>query len=123
LYADSWRRDFLPARLLRQQDIYQISAWANRREGVGTEFMFAVGVIIPAGPDAFCVWLPAEHGKTIDTYLGFLKEPPTSIAVTLLQFCPADGKNGPHWATPPGEPIHLQLPDGLPHARKAVSLP
>jgi hypothetical protein len=50
----------------------------------GTEGMFAIGVLIPAGPDdAFSVWLPAEYGKTIDTYLGFLKEPPTSIAVRV----------------------------------------
>src|SRR5262249_7553044 len=40
----------------------------------GTEGMFATGVLIPANPDdAFCVWLPSGHGKTIDTYFGFLK--------------------------------------------------
>ena len=80
----------------------------------GTEGMFATGVLIPASPDdAFCVWLPSGHGKTIDTYFGFLKEPPPSIAVRLIRFCPADGEREAHWSTPDEEPIRLELPDKL----------
>jgi hypothetical protein len=80
----------------------------------GTEGMFAMGVLIPASPDdAFCVWLPSGHGKTIDTYFGFLKEPPPSIAVKMIQFCPADGKKKLHWATSSEEPIQLDLIERL----------
>ncbi len=78
----------------------------------GTEGIFATGVLIPAGPDdAFCVWLPSGQGKTIDTYLGFLKEPPPSIAVKLVHFCPADGQQEAHWITSKEEPIRLPLPE------------
>lgn len=80
----------------------------------GTEGIFATGVLVPVTPDdAFCVWLPSGHGKTIDTYLGFLKEPPPSIAVKLIQYCPADGDEGPHWATSDEEPIRLDMPEKL----------
>lgn len=76
-----------------------------------TEGIFATGVLIPAGPvDAFCVWLPSGQGKTIDTYLGFLKEPPPSIAVKLVQFCPADSEKEAHWITSKEEPIRLEMP-------------
>jgi hypothetical protein len=80
----------------------------------GTEGMFATGVLIPASPDdVFCVWLPSGHGKTFDTYFGFLKEPPPSIAVRTIQFCPANGEREAHWSTPNEEPIRLELPDKL----------
>ncbi len=80
----------------------------------GTEGMFATGVLIPASPDdAFCVWLPSCHGRTIDTYFSFLKEPPPSIAVRMIRFCPADGEREAHWSTPNEEPIRLDLPDKL----------
>jgi hypothetical protein len=80
----------------------------------GTEGMFALGVLIPAGPDdAFCVWLPSGVGKTIDTYFGFLKEPPPSIAVKLIQFFPTDGEKEAHWGTNNEEPIRLDMPDKL----------
>jgi hypothetical protein len=76
----------------------------------GSEGPFAMGVLIPASiNDAFCVWLPSCHGKTIDTYLGFLKEPPTSIRVKLLQFVPANDQENAHWATSMEEPIPLEL--------------
>lgn len=78
----------------------------------GTEGTFAYGVLIPASPDdAFCVWLPSCLGKTIDTYFSFLKEPPPSIAVKLIQFCPAEGEHEAHWATSKEEPIRLEMPD------------
>ncbi len=80
----------------------------------GSEGMFATGVLIPASPDdAFCVWLPSGLGKTIDTYFGFLKEPPPSIAVKLIQFCPADGEREAHWTTSKEEPIRLEMPEKL----------
>jgi hypothetical protein len=80
----------------------------------GTEGLFAIGVLIPASPDdAFCVWLPSSHGKTIDTYFSFLKEPPPSIAVKLIQFCPADGEHQAHWITSKEEPIRLEMADKL----------
>lgn len=76
--------------------------------------MFASEVLIAAGADdAFCVWLPSGHGRTIDTYISLLKEPPPSIAVRLLQFCPADGEREAHRSTPNEEPIRLKLPDKL----------
>jgi hypothetical protein len=79
-----------------------------------TEGMFAIGVLIPAGPDdAFCVWLPSGHGKTIDTYFCFLRQPPPSIAVRTIQFCPATGEREGHWLTPNQEPIRIDMPDKL----------
>jgi hypothetical protein len=79
-----------------------------------TEGMFAIGVLIPASPDdAFCVWLPSGHGKTIDTYFGFLKEPPPSVSVKLIQFCPADSEHEAHWSTSKEDPIRLELPEIL----------
>lgn len=78
----------------------------------GTEGTFAFGVLIPAGPDdAFCVWLPSCLGKTIDTYFSFLKEPPPSMAVKLVQFCPANDEHEAHWSTSMEEPIRLDMPD------------
>jgi hypothetical protein len=78
----------------------------------GTEGTFAFGVLIPASPDdGFCVWLPSCLGKTIDTYFSFLKEPPTSIAVKLIQFCPANAEKEAHWATSNEEPIRLEMPE------------
>lgn len=70
---------------------------------------FAMGVIVPAGTDAFCVWLPAGEGKAIDTYLGFLSEPPTSIAAKLLQFFPSSADRAARWATAPSEPFRIDL--------------
>ena len=80
----------------------------------GTEGVFAFGVLIPAGPDdAFCVWLPSCLGKTINTYFSFLKEPPPSLAVKMIHFCPADDERGVHWSTSNEEPIRLAMPDKL----------
>ena len=50
------------------------------------EGIYAIGVIVPAGPCAFLVFLPTGQGTTINTYLGFLKEPPPSILVSIYEF-------------------------------------
>ncbi len=77
-----------------------------------TEGIFAIGVLIPASPnDAFCVWLPSCHGKTIDTYFSFLKEPTPSIAVRWIEFCLADDGSEPHWWMSTEEPIRMDLLD------------
>lgn len=76
----------------------------------GSEGIFAIGAIIQAGDDdAFCVFLPSGIGKTIDTYFGFLKDPPQSIAVKLIEFCPAEGEQESHWKTGSDEPFRIPL--------------
>lgn len=105
--------------ILKNPSVLAGTAIDNRLLAVigGTEGMFAIGVLIPASPDdAFCVWLPSCHGKTIDTYFSFLKEPPPSIAVKLIQFCPADGEHEAHWITSKEESIRLEMPDKLDRA-------
>ncbi len=80
-----------------------------------TEGIFASGAVVPAGgEDAFCVFLPQGEGKTIDTYLGFLREPPPSFLARFVHFCPADGENEARWLTPNTEPVRIDLPDRLP---------
>ncbi len=77
-----------------------------------TQGIFASGVIVPAGgEEAFCVFLPHGEGKTIDTYMGFLKEPPPSFQARFVQFFPADGENEAKWLTPDTQPIRIDLPD------------
>jgi hypothetical protein len=80
-----------------------------------TEGIFASGVIVPAGgAEAFCVFLPKGEGNTIDTYVGFLKEPPASFQARFMQFSPADDRNEAKWLTPNTEAIRIELPDRLP---------
>jgi hypothetical protein len=79
-----------------------------------TEGVFAIGVIVPAGTDTFCVFIPSDHGKTIDTYFGFLAEPPSSIAVKLLQFQAAEAGRPARWTTSRDEPFRMPLVDQLP---------
>lgn len=102
--------------LLRNSSVLAGTAIDNRLLAAvgGTEGIYAIGVIIPAGSDdGFCVWLPSGIGKTIDTYLSFLREPPPSIAVRTLQFCRSDDERGEHWLTPNGDPIRLDLATSL----------
>jgi hypothetical protein len=80
--------------------------------------MFAIGVIVPAGSDSFCVFLPAEDGRTIDTYLGFLKEPPQSIAVKLFKFCPATTHEAAKFITAPTDPFRIDLSASLPNGTR-----
>lgn len=79
-----------------------------------TEGVFAFGVVIPVGNDAFCVFLPPE-GDTIDRYFSFLNEPPESILVKYLRFRPptSDGQQ-PCFVTSPGEPVRIDLSPNLP---------
>jgi hypothetical protein len=76
--------------------------------------MYASGVLVPAESDAFCVLLPSDDGRTVDTYLGFLKEPPSSSAVKGLQFSPGVGEEPPTFKTDPGEAFRMDLPWELP---------
>jgi hypothetical protein len=82
----------------------------------GSGGMFSLSVVVKAADHEFCVFLPGDDGKTIDTYFSFLKEPPGSTAVKLLQFVPSDGSDPSHWATSDEEPFripfHQKLPEG-----------
>jgi hypothetical protein len=80
----------------------------------GSEGAFALGVVVVAGSEAFCVFLPTDDGRTISTYFSFLNEPPESIAVRLLEYRPATETKESHWATNPGDPIRIQLPHAMP---------
>jgi hypothetical protein len=75
--------------------------------------MFAIGVIVKAGTDLFCVFLPGME-RAINTYFSFIKEPPPSIAATLTQFRPASGEDNGAWEIPPGEPIRIPLKQRFP---------
>jgi hypothetical protein len=80
----------------------------------GTEGVFALGVIIPVGNDACCVFLPPE-GNTIGTYFNFLNEPPPSILVRHLRFRASTSDGGqPCFVTSPGEPVRIDLSPNLP---------
>ena len=70
--------------------------------------VFAIGVIIKAGPDAFCVFVPGMP-HAIDTYFSFLKEPPPSVAMRITHYRPASGADEACWEIPPGEPMRLSL--------------
>lgn len=70
---------------------------------------FALAVLVPAANDMFCVFLPTDDGTQIDTYYSFLKEPPPSIAVKLLQFVPPDGTHDGKWETGDCDPVRIPL--------------
>ncbi len=74
--------------------------------------VFAMGVVVPAGKDKFCVFLPTD--KAIDVYFSFLKEQPPSIAARVTQFCRADERGGERWEIAPGDPIRIRLNQPLP---------
>ena len=73
---------------------------------------FALGVIVKAKDEMFCVFLPTDQG--IDTYFSFLNEPPPSIAGRITQFCEADAEGEARWLIAPGEPIRLPLDQPMP---------
>jgi hypothetical protein len=50
--------------------------------------IYAMGVIVNAGKDTFCVFVPGME-SAIDTYFGFLRERPKSIAVKVTQWVQA----------------------------------
>jgi hypothetical protein len=59
--------------------------------------IFAFCVIVKAGLDRFCVFLPSEIGKTINTYVSFLHEPPASVRARLTRFRPPSAADGGAW--------------------------
>lgn len=108
--------DMISPMMVKDASVLQGTVTDNRVLGCigGSEGIFAIGVVVKAGSDMFCVFLPSSDGKTLDTYFGFLKDPPPSIAVRLLEYCPADGKEEARWITAPGEPLRIPLPNTLP---------
>ncbi len=80
----------------------------NRLLGVfgGSECLFAIGVIVKAGKDKFCVFVPGTDAG-ISTYLSFQKERPQSIAVRVMQWMPASAEKEAHFECLDGEPARL----------------
>jgi hypothetical protein len=79
-----------------------------------SEGMFSIAVVIQAGADAFFVFLPAECN--IDTYLGFIKEPNTSIRVKLMEYHPATEGEEPKFTTTPDDGFRIPFADSLPRS-------
>lgn len=71
--------------------------------------VFAVGVIVKAGGESFCVFLPGDGPSMIDVYFSFLHEPPVSIMVRVARFVPACSKQDAQWTTEDAEPFCLTL--------------
>lgn len=77
--------------------------------------IFATGVIIPASGDTFCVFLPTYGSAEVETYFGFLNEPPPSIAVRLMELSPPDDTYAvEYWKVSGGEPSRISLRGTLP---------
>jgi len=72
----------------------------------GSGSIFAMGVIVKAGPDMFCVFVPGMP-NAINTYFSFLKERPHSIAVKVTQWFPGTAGEESHFGIPDGEPNRL----------------
>jgi hypothetical protein len=68
--------------------------------------IYAMGVIVNAGKDTFCVFVPGME-RAIDTYFGFLRERPKSIAVKVTQWVQATAREESHFGIPEGEPTRL----------------
>ena len=70
-----------------------------------------MGVIVKAADATFCAFMPDDNATTMDTYFGFLKEPPPSIAVRLGEWSNGDEHmKGPHWNVATGEPKRVAMP-------------
>jgi hypothetical protein len=50
------------------------------------DHVFTYGVIVKAGTDMFCVFLPTGIGSTINTYISFLNKPPSAISTRTTRF-------------------------------------
>lgn len=102
--------------LIRDSSVLRGTVFDNRVIGCigGSQGLFACGVIIPAGDDRFCVFLPSGHAQTIDTYLSFLNDPPSSFGAKLFEFCPAEAQHESYWKTGNDDPMRIPLPDRLP---------
>jgi hypothetical protein len=68
--------------------------------------IFAMGVVVKAGTDMFCVFVPGME-VAINTYFSFLKEPPRSIAVKTTQWLPEAAGEASHFGIADGEPTRL----------------
>ncbi|MCY2987543.1 MAG: hypothetical protein NTY19_06725 [Planctomycetota bacterium] len=79
-----------------------------------TQGVFALGVVVKAADDLFCVFLPPNEGKAIDTYSGFLLEPPRSVLVKILRYYPGEAEETSCWEIGPDAPVRIPLPDSLP---------
>jgi hypothetical protein len=77
-----------------------------------TKARFALGVVVRAKDDMFCVFLPTDQG--INTYFSFLNEPPPSIAAQIVQFDDGGEQGEARWMVSPGEPIRLPLDQPMP---------
>ena len=77
-----------------------------------SEGIFAVGVIVTAGNDSFCIFCPTYDHIAVGTYFSFLNEPPRSVAAKVTRFKPADGKEESYWQVDSRDPIRIQLPFG-----------
>jgi hypothetical protein len=76
--------------------------------------VFALGVIVRGGPDRFCVFLPTDCGKTVNTYFDFLRVPPVSVRAEAMRFRPPkDGDIGA-WEADVNDiriPMRHQMPE------------
>jgi hypothetical protein len=115
-------RYFLPlARMAAAMPVasetYRGTVFDNRLIGcVGASGrIFATGVIVPAAGDMFCVFLPTYGSVEVETYFGFLNEPPPSIAVRLMELSPPDDTCAvEYWKVSGGEPGRISLRATLP---------
>lgn len=76
--------------------------------------VFALGIIIPAGPDQFCVFLPTDDWTTAETFVSFIREPPQSILIRVMEFCPSSNECSAHWEAGIDAirmPFHQSLPN------------
>jgi hypothetical protein len=60
---------------------------------------FAIGVVVKVKHDNFCVFLPTDYGKSINTYFSFLKEPPRFVTTRMMKFCDGSDGQGIRWET------------------------
>lgn len=58
---------------------------------------FSIGVVIPAKPEMLTVFAPGNNA-TIDTYFSFLKNPPSSLNVTITEAVPETAEKEDHWS-------------------------
>jgi hypothetical protein len=80
----------------------------------GRNDVFALGVIVRAGADRFCVFLPTDCGKTVNTYFSFLNEPPVSVRAKATRFRPPKGGNTGAWEADANDiwiPMRQKMPD------------
>ena len=77
------------------EDNLLVSCWGM------TVGMFAIGVIVKVGGAHFCVFLPTDCGKSINTYFSFLKDPPPFVTARIMKFCNGSDGQGIRWETSP----------------------